>query len=124
MGFLPLPPSFLTECTISSWVTLSSGSYSSVGTAEMEFNMKTSTALRLTTEAVQSSSLMLQSVYGVRGSHGLPFRVFGVGDSIANNVLKEDLQHTTSFFVDQAFLRDAPTDLWRDTGSIRLRPWP
>ncbi|KYQ55259.1 hypothetical protein ALC60_05884, partial [Trachymyrmex zeteki] len=55
-----------------------------------------------TTKAVQSSALTFEGVYDVHGGYSLPFRVFGVGYSIANNVLKEDLQHTSSFFVDQA----------------------
>ncbi|KYN30768.1 hypothetical protein ALC56_14579, partial [Trachymyrmex septentrionalis] len=49
-----------------------------------------------------SSALTFQGVYDVHGCHGLPFRVFSVSNSIANNVLEEDLQHTSSFFVDQA----------------------
>ncbi|KYN08953.1 hypothetical protein ALC57_18919, partial [Trachymyrmex cornetzi] len=49
-----------------------------------------------------SSALTFQGVYDVHGCHGLPFCVFGVGNSIANNVLEEDLQHTSSLFVDQA----------------------
>ena len=56
----------------------------------------------LTTKAVQSAALSLQSVDDVHGSDGLSLGVLGVGDGIADDVLKEDLEDTAGLLVDQA----------------------
>ena len=55
----------------------------------------------LATETVESLALTLQSVDNVHSCHGLTTGVFGVCDGITNHVFKENLQYTTSFFVDQ-----------------------
>ncbi|KAG5452584.1 hypothetical protein CSKR_201745 [Clonorchis sinensis] len=55
----------------------------------------------LTTEAVQSATLPFQSVHNVHGSDGLSLGVLGVGDGVTDDVLKEHLQDTTGFLVDQ-----------------------
>ena len=57
--------------------------------------------MSLTSESVQGASLPLQSVDDIHGSDGLPLGVFGVGDSIPDDVLEEHLQDTTGLFVDQ-----------------------
>ena len=44
----------------------------------------------------------LQSVDNIHGSDGLPLGVLGVGDSITDDVLKEDLEDTTGLLVDEA----------------------
>ena len=49
--------------------------------------------MSLSTEAVQSAALSLQSIHHVHGGHGLPLGVLGVGDSIADHILQENLQH-------------------------------
>lgn len=59
----------------------------------------------LASEAVQGASLALQGVDDVHRSHGLSARVLGVSNRVADHVLKENFQHTTRLFVDQA--RDA-----------------
>jgi hypothetical protein len=59
-------------------------------------------AYDLTTEAVEGASLPLEGIDHIHGSHGLAASVFSVGDCVPNDVLKEDLQHSTSLFVDQA----------------------
>ena len=57
---------------------------------------------RLTTESVQGTSLTLQGIDDVHGSDGLALGVFRVGDGIADDVLKEDLEHAAGLLVDQA----------------------
>ena len=59
----------------------------------------------LATEAVKGSALALECVDNVHGSDGLPASVLGVGDRVTDDVLKEDLEDTTSLLVDEA--RDA-----------------
>ena len=54
-----------------------------------------------TTEAVQSATLPLESIYHVHSSHSLAASMLGIGHSVANNVLKEDLEHSTSLLIDQ-----------------------
>ena len=54
----------------------------------------------LATETVQSAALSLEGIDNVEGSDCLSFGVFGIGNSVANNALKEGLQNTASLFVD------------------------
>jgi hypothetical protein len=56
---------------------------------------------RLTTETVKGLSLTLEGVDNVHGGDGLAASVLGVGDRVTDDVLKEDLEDTTSLFVDQ-----------------------
>ena len=56
----------------------------------------------LAAETVESAALSLQSIDNVHGGDSLPLSVFGVGDCIFNDVLKERLQDSTCFFVDEA----------------------
>jgi hypothetical protein len=56
---------------------------------------------RLATETVESSALALESIDNVHSSDGLAAGVLSVGDGIANNVLEEDLENTTSLLIDQ-----------------------
>lgn len=55
----------------------------------------------LTSETVQGTSLALQSVHHVHSRHRLPLGVFGVRHGISDDVLKENLEYTSGFFVDQ-----------------------
>ena len=55
----------------------------------------------LTTKTVQSAALAFESIDYVHGSHSLPLGVLCVGDSITDDVLKEYLEHTTCFFIDE-----------------------
>ena len=55
----------------------------------------------LTAEAVQRAALTLQSVHDVHGRDRLALGVFRVRDSVADDVLEEDLEHAASFLVDQ-----------------------
>jgi hypothetical protein len=62
--------------------------------------MKTVKRARLTTETVQGAALSLKCVDYVKGGDGLALGVFSVGDSVADNALKEGLQNTTGLLVD------------------------
>ena len=50
----------------------------------------------LTAESVEGAALTFQSVDNVHGSDGLPLGVFGVGDGIPDDVLKEHLEYATA----------------------------
>ena len=56
----------------------------------------------LTSESVEGTSLPLEGIDYIHGSDGLPLGVFSVGNGITDDVLKEDLEDSTSLFVDQA----------------------
>jgi hypothetical protein len=55
----------------------------------------------LTTESVDGASLTLEGIYDIEGCDGLSLGVLGVGDSIADDAFKEDLEDTSGFFVDE-----------------------
>ena len=61
--------------------------------------------MKLSSEAIQSPALPLESVHDIHGSDSLPLGMLGVSDGIPDDVLKEDLQNTAGLFVDEA--RDA-----------------
>ena len=46
----------------------------------------------LTTESVQGAALAFESIHNIHGSHGLPLGVLGVGHSITDDILQEDLK--------------------------------
>ena len=56
----------------------------------------------LTSETVEGSALSLQGIDDIHGGDSLPLGMLGVGDGITNNVLKENFQDTTGFFIDEA----------------------
>ena len=56
----------------------------------------------LTAESVEGTALALQSVDDIHGGDSLPLGVFGVGDGITDDVLKEDLEDTAGLLVDEA----------------------
>ena len=57
---------------------------------------------RLATEAVESLALALERVDNVHGGDRLPLGLLGVGDSIADHVLQENLPDAVGLLVDQA----------------------
>ena len=59
-------------------------------------------AKSLSTETVEGSSLSLQSIDDVHGSDGLSSGVFSVGNSVSDDVLKENLKDTSGLFVDES----------------------
>jgi len=64
--------------------------------------MKSAGARRLTTESVEGTSLAFQGVDDVHGCDGLPLGVLSVGDCITDDILKEDFQDTSGFFIDES----------------------
>jgi hypothetical protein len=58
--------------------------------------------LYLSTESVKGTSLTLQGIDDIHGGDSLPLGVFGVGDGVTDDILKEDLKDTTGLLVDQA----------------------
>ena len=56
----------------------------------------------LTAESVQGTSLAFESVDDIHGGDGLSLGVLGVGDGITDDILQENLEDTTGFFVDEA----------------------
>jgi hypothetical protein len=55
----------------------------------------------LTSETVEGLSLALEGVDNIHRGDSLTTSVLCVGDRVADDVLKEDLQHTTSLFIDE-----------------------
>ena len=62
-------------------------------------------AAALSAEAVKSLALALEGIDNIHGGDSLAASVLGVGDRVADHVLKENLEHTTGLLVDEA--RDA-----------------
>mmetsp|Transcript_519 Transcript_519/g.963 ORF Transcript_519/g.963 Transcript_519/m.963 type:complete len:134 (-) Transcript_519:35-436(-) len=56
----------------------------------------------LAAKTVEGTSLALERVYDVHSSYSLPAGMLSVGHSVADDVLKEDLEHTTGLLVDEA----------------------
>ena len=61
-----------------------------------------STKVGLTSESVEGSALSFQSIDDIHSSDGLSFGMFGVGDSITDDIFEEDLEYSSSFFVDES----------------------
>ena len=55
----------------------------------------------LTSESVEGTSLSLKGIDNIHSSDSLPLGVFSVGDSIPDNILKENLENTTGLLIDQ-----------------------
>merc|ERR1719320_2361955 len=53
-------------------------------------------------EAIESTSLPLESVDHIHGGDGLPLGVLSVGDRVPDHILQEDLQNTSCLLVDQS----------------------
>ena len=56
----------------------------------------------LTTETVEGAALTFEGIDDVHGGHSLPLCMLGVGDCIPDDILEENLEHTTGLFVDEA----------------------
>jgi hypothetical protein len=55
----------------------------------------------LTSETVESTALSLESIDDVQRSNSLALGVLSVSNGITDDVLKEDLQDTTGFLIDE-----------------------
>ena len=75
---------------------------SSVGSEKSPGCLSVGELVCLTAEAVQGAALALEGVDDVHGCHCLALGVLGVGDGIADHILKEDLEDATGLLVDQA----------------------
>ena len=58
--------------------------------------------MSLTSESVQGASLPLESIDNIHGGDSLPLGVFGVGDGIPDDVLKENLEDSTGLLIDES----------------------
>ena len=58
--------------------------------------------LCLTAKAIKSAALPFQSIDHIHGSDSLPLGMLRVGDSITDDILKEDLEDTTGLLIDEA----------------------
>jgi len=56
----------------------------------------------LTSESIQGLALTLEGIDDIHGSDCLSAGVLSVGDTITNDILEEDLQDSTSFFIDES----------------------
>jgi hypothetical protein len=56
----------------------------------------------LTSKAVKGAALSLEGIDHIHGSDGLSASMLSVGDCIANDVLEEYLEHSTSFLIDKS----------------------
>lgn len=64
-------------------------------------------AKSLSTETVQGAALSLESIDNIERSDGLSLGVFGVGDGVSDDALKEGLQNTSSLLVDHCLIESA-----------------
>ncbi len=55
----------------------------------------------LSTESVEGSSLTLEGIDDIHSGDGLALGVLAVGDSVTDHILKENLENSTSFLVDE-----------------------
>ena len=58
--------------------------------------------MSLTSESVEGTSLPLEGIDNIHGGNGLPLGVFGVGDSIPDDILKENLEDSTGLLIDES----------------------
>ena len=56
----------------------------------------------LSAESVEGTSLTFQGVDDVHGGDGLSLGVLSVGDCITDHVLQENLEYTSSLFIDES----------------------
>ena len=74
----------------------------------------------LTPKTIESPVLPLQSVNNIHGSNSLAASVLGVGHSIANHVLQEDLEDATCLLIDEtADTLDSATPGQTPNGRLR-----
>ena len=55
----------------------------------------------LTAEAIEGAALAFQGIDHIHGSDGLPLGVFSIGDSVTDDILKEDLEDATGLLIDE-----------------------
>ena len=65
-------------------------------------NVDRLSGVSLTSESVEGASLPLESIDNIHGGDSLPLGMFGVGDGIPDDVLKENLEDSTGLLVDES----------------------
>ena len=65
-------------------------------------NVDRLSGVSLTSESVEGASLPLESIDNIHGGDSLPLGMFGVGDGIPDDVLKENLEDTAGLLVDES----------------------
>ena len=55
----------------------------------------------LTSESIEGTSLPLEGIDDIHGGDSLPLSVFGVGDSIPDDILEEHLEDSTGLLIDE-----------------------
>ena len=55
----------------------------------------------LTSESIEGTSLPLEGIDDIHGGDSLPLGVFGVGDSIPDDILEEHLEDSTGLLIDE-----------------------
>ena len=65
-------------------------------------NVDRLSGVSLTSESVEGASLPLESIDNIHGGDSLPLGMFGVGDGIPDDVLKENLEDSTGLLIDEA----------------------
>ncbi|RUS69490.1 hypothetical protein EGW08_022758 [Elysia chlorotica] len=76
-------------------------------------------SLNVRNTKAEGAALTLQGVDDIHGGDGLALGMLGVGDSVTDYVLEEDLEDTTGLFVDEARIRFTPPRRARR----RMRAW-
>ena len=56
----------------------------------------------LSSESVESTALPLECVDDIHGGDSLPLGMFSIGNGVTDDVFKEHLQNSTSFFVNES----------------------
>ena len=64
-------------------------------------NVDRLSGVSLTSESVEGASLPLESIDNIHGGDSLPLGMFGVGDGIPDDVLKENLEDSTGLLIDE-----------------------
>jgi hypothetical protein len=69
--------------------------------ASSQFSQTTRARSGLASESIKRLSLALESVDDFHGGHCLAARWFRVSDTVTNDILQKDLDHTTRFLVNE-----------------------
>ena len=65
-------------------------------------NVDRLSGVSLTSESVEGASLPLESIDNIHGGDSPPLGMFGVGDGIPDDVLKENLEDSTGLLIDKS----------------------
>merc|ERR1711942_323487 len=57
--------------------------------------------MELSSEAIEGPALPLQGIHHIHSGHSLPLGMLGVGHSVTDDILQENLENTPSLFVNE-----------------------